>query len=113
MKREVVITGLGMISPIGIGREAFWAALDSGKSGIQEVPALAGAHDVPIRLAGLLSEFDAKQYVQPRKAIKLMCREIQAAYSAAVIAMQDAALEKEKVDPQRMGVVLGSEMFYG
>lgn len=113
MKREVVITGLGMVSPIGIGREAFWNALDSGKSGIQEVPALADARDVPIRLAGMFTDFDAKQYVQPRKAIKLMCREIQAAYAAAMIAMQDASLAKEQVDPQRLGVVLGSEMFYG
>lgn len=113
MKREVVITGLGMVSPIGIGREAFWNALDSGKSGVQEVPALASAKDVPIRLAGMFTDFDAKQYVQPRKAIKLMCREIQAAYAAAMIAMQDASLAKEQVDPQRLGVVLGSEMFYG
>src|SRR5689334_19892020 len=103
MKREVVITGLGMVSPIGIGREAFWNALDSGKSGIQEVPALAAAHDVPVRLAGMFTDFDAKQYVQPRKAIKLMCREIQAAYAAAMIAMQDATLAKEQVDPQRLG----------
>jgi 3-oxoacyl-[acyl-carrier-protein] synthase II len=113
MKREVVITGLGMVSPIGIGREAFWNALDSGKSGIQEVPALAAARDVPVRLAGMFTDFDAKQYVQPRKAIKLMCREIQAAYAAAMIAMQDATLAKEQIDPQRLGVVLGSEMFYG
>lgn len=113
MKREVVITGLGMISPIGIGRDAFWAALDAGQSGIRVVPALAEARDVPIRLAGLFAEFDAKQYVQPRKTIKVMCREIQAAYAAAMIAMQDASLVKDQFDPQRMGVVLGSEMFYG
>lgn len=113
MKREVVITGLGVVSPIGIGREAFWAALDAGRSGIREVPALAQARDVPLRLAGMFTDFDAKQYVQPRKTIKVMCREIQAAYAAAMIAMQDASLVKDQFDPQRMGVVLGSEMFYG
>lgn len=113
MKREVVITGLGVVSPIGIGRDAFWAALDAGQSGIREVPALAQARDVPLRLAGMFTDFDAKQYVQPRKTIKVMCREIQAAYAAAMIAMQDASLVKDQFDPMRMGVVLGSEMFYG
>jgi 3-oxoacyl-[acyl-carrier-protein] synthase II len=113
MKREVVITGLGVVSPIGIGRDAFLAALDAGQSGIREVPALAQARDVPLRLAGMFTDFDAKQYVQPRKTIKVMCREIQAAYAAAMIAMQDASLVKDQFDPMRMGVVLGSEMFYG
>jgi 3-oxoacyl-[acyl-carrier-protein] synthase II len=113
MKREVVITGIGIVSPIGIGRDAFWAALDEGRSGIAEYPPLAPARDVPYRLAGLYKDFDAKQYVQPRKTIKVMCREIQSAYAAAMIAMQDASLGKDQFDPQRMGVVLGSEMFYG
>lgn len=113
MKREVVITGVGVVSPIGIGREAFWSALDEGRSGIRLVPELAAAHDNPFRLAGLLPDFDPKKYIQPRKAIKLMCREIQAAYAAAAIAMEDAALPKDQIDPQRLGVVLGSEMFYG
>ncbi len=113
MKREVVITGVGMVTPIGIGRDAFWAALDEGRSGIREVPALAASRDNPFRLTGQFVDFDAKQYVQPRKTIKVMCREIQAAYAAAVIAMQDSGLAKEQLDPHRLGVVLGSEMFYG
>lgn len=113
MKREVVITGVGMVSPIGIGRDAFWAALETGQSGIREVAEMAGAKDVPYRFAGMFPEFDAKQYVQPRKTIKVMCREIQAAYAAASIAMQDAGLSKEQLEPQRLGVVLGSEILYG
>lgn len=113
MKREVVITGIGIVSPIGIGRDAFWDALDNGRSGIAEHEPLAAAHDVPYRLAGLYKDFDAKQYVQPRKTIKVMCREIQSAYAAAMIAMQDAGLAKDQFDPSRLGVVLGSEMFYG
>lgn len=113
MKREVVITGIGIVSPIGIGRDAFWESLDTGRSGISEYEPLATARDVPYRLAGLYKDFDAKQYVQPRKTIKVMCREIQSAYAAAMIAMQDAGLVKDQFDPGRMGVVLGSEMFYG
>ena len=107
MKREVVITGVGVVSPIGIGRDAFWSALDEGRSGIRVVPELA-ATDIPFRLAGQFTDFDPKQYVQPRKTIKVMCREIQASYAAAIMAMQDAALTKEQLNPQRLGVVLGS-----
>jgi 3-oxoacyl-[acyl-carrier-protein] synthase II len=113
MIREVVITGIGVVSPIGIGRDAFWDSLDNGRSGIAECEPLAAARDVPFRLAGLYKNFDPKQYVQPRKTIKVMCREIQAAYAGAMVAMQDAALAKDQFDPTRMGVVLGSEMFYG
>jgi 3-oxoacyl-[acyl-carrier-protein] synthase II len=113
MKREVVITGVGVVSPIGIGRDAFWSALDEGRSGIRLIPELAKATDIPFRLAGQFADFDAKQYVQPRKTIKVMCREIQASYAAAIMAMQDAGLTKEQLNPLRLGVVLGSEMFYG
>jgi 3-oxoacyl-[acyl-carrier-protein] synthase II len=113
MKREVVITGVGVVSPLGIGCEAFWSALDRGESGIREIPELAAAHNLPFRLAGVFTNFDAKQFVQPRKTIKIMCREIQAAYAAAALAMQHAGLSKDQVEPQRLGVVLGSEMFYG
>lgn len=109
---DVVITGVGVVSPLGVGREAFWTALDTGQSGVSEFPNLAAA-DLPFRHAGMIKGFDAKLYVQPRKTIKLMCSEIQAGFSASMLAMQDAGLEKGSVAPDRLGVVLGSEMLYG
>ncbi|HUE70207.1 MAG TPA: beta-ketoacyl-[acyl-carrier-protein] synthase family protein [Pirellulaceae bacterium] len=110
--RDVVITGVGVVCPIGIGREPFWQALDEGISGIDLLPEFAGA-DLPFRSGGLIKTFDAKEYVQPRKTLKVMCPEIQAAFAASVLAMQDAGLAKGAVDPDRLGVVLGSEMLYG
>jgi 3-oxoacyl-[acyl-carrier-protein] synthase II len=110
--REVVITGLGVVSPIGIGREAFWSALEAGQSGVDYLPEFVGT-GLPFRFGARLKDFDAKQYVQPRKTIKVMCGEIQAAYAAASLAMQDAGLEKGAIDPDRLGVVLGSEMLFG
>jgi 3-oxoacyl-[acyl-carrier-protein] synthase II len=112
VQRDIVITGVGVVSPIGIGREPFWAALESGTSGVSELPQFAGA-DLPFRLGGTIKNFEPKEYVQPRKTLKVMCKEIQTAFSAAVLAMQDAGLTKGAVDPDRLGVVLGSEMLYG
>ena len=110
--RDVVITGVGVVCPIGISRQAVWRALDDGTSGISALPQFAES-DIPFRIGGAIPNFDAKEYVQPRKTLKVMCREIQAAFAAAMLAMQDASLAKGAVDPDRLGVVLGSEMLYG
>ena len=109
---EVVITGIGIVSPIGIGRDAFWQSLRDGRSGVRQFT----THDLgklAITFGGELEEFDPKQYVRPRKAIKLMCREIQTGYAAASLAVEDAALDTEAIDSERLGVVFGSEMLYG
>lgn len=110
--RDVVITGLGVVSPIGVGRAPFWTSLTSGTSGIRALSDLPGT-ETPFRLGGEIVGFDAKEYVQPRKTLKVMCREIQAGYSAAMLAIADAGLAKGSVEPSRLGVVLGSEMLYG
>ncbi len=112
LPREVVITGLGVVSPLGVGHEAFWQALEAGASGVDWLPETRGA-DSPFRYAARIKEFDAKLYVQPRKTIKVMCPEIQTAFAAAGMAVQHAQLAKGAVAPERMGVVLGSEMLYG
>ena len=80
--RDVVITGLGVVSPLGVGIEAYWKALEAGQSGIDWLPETAGV-ELPFRYAARIKDFDAKQFVQPRKSIKVMCQEIQAAYAAA------------------------------
>ena len=110
--REVVITGLGAVCPLGVGREAVWASLLAGRSGVRPIPEFVGKN-LPFRYAGLIEGFEPKEYVQPRKTLKVMSSEIQAAYSAAMLALQDAGLAKDAVTPERLGVVLGSEMLYG
>jgi 3-oxoacyl-[acyl-carrier-protein] synthase II len=67
---------------------------------------------LPVKFGGEIEGFDPKQFVKPRKSLKLMCREIQTGHSAAVLAIRDANLNKGDVDPDRYGVVLGTEMFY-
>jgi len=110
--REVVITGMGVVSPIGIGIDAFAAALREGRSGVVRLSQLT-EQGLPFPVGAPVSDFDGKNYVQPRKALKVMSREIQTAYAAADLALKHAALEDGQVDPDRFGVVLGSEMLYG
>jgi 3-oxoacyl-[acyl-carrier-protein] synthase II len=110
--REVVITGLGVVCPLGVGVDAYWTALQRGQSGIDWLQEMRGI-DSPFRYAGRIKGFDPKQYVQPRKTIKVMCHEIQTAFAAASMAMEHGKLTKESIAPERLGVVLGSEMLYG
>ncbi len=108
---DVVITGLGVVSPIGIGRESFWQSLVEKRSGVGPLSGTTGT-DLPVQFGAEVRDFEGKKYVKPRKSIKVMCREIQTGYSAASLALDDAALTPGAVDPDRFGVVLGSEMFY-
>jgi len=109
---EVVITGFGIVSPIGVGKQACWESLSAGRSAVRPLPVLEGTR-VPVRFGSQLTDFDAKQYVTPRKSLKVMCHEIQMGFAAATLAIGDAGLERGAVDPDRFGVIYGSEMFYG
>src|SRR5436190_31081 len=110
--RKVVITGLGAVCPLGVGSDALWAALEAGKSGVDWLSELRGMES-PFRFAARVKDFDPKLFVQPRKTIKVMCPEIQSAFAAASMAMEHGKLAKGGIDPERLGVVLGSEMLYG
>ena len=110
--REVVITGAGVVSPIGIGLEAFWTALVECRSGVRPLT-MDDECSLSVAFGGRVTDFDPKQYVKPRKSLKIMCREIQTGFAAAGLAMDDAALPAGAVEPERMGVVFGSEMLYG
>jgi 3-oxoacyl-[acyl-carrier-protein] synthase II len=105
---EVVITGMGVVSPIGIGKEAFRASLQAGRSGVGPITQFATSN-FPVPMGAEIKEFEAKKYVKPRKSIKIMGREIQTAFAAASIAMDDAGLSQGDYDPDRTGAVLGTE----
>ena len=107
--REVVVTGVGVVSPLGVGREAFWSALLEGRSGVERL-GYAGGENFPTPIGAEIKDFAPKKYVKPRKSLKVMCPEIQTGYSAAALAMEDAGLEKGRVPPDRMGVTWGGEM---
>lgn len=109
---EVVITGLGVVSPIGIGCEAFWTSLREGRSGVRRLPDFAGS-DLAYGYGGYVADFEPKQYVKPRKSLKVMGREIQTAFAAAAMAAEQAGVEAGTIEPDRIGVLFGSEMLYG
>ena len=107
---EVVITGMGIACPIGVGAEAVWASIENRKSGVRRVPELVDA-GLPICIAGDVADFDPKAFVKPRKSLKVMSRETQLGFTAAELAWADAKLEGAGVDPDRLGVTCGSNMF--
>jgi len=109
--RSVVVTGVGVVSPIGIGREAFWASLSNCTSGVRTISAF-DTSGLPIHIGGEVRDFDPKQYVRPRKSLKVMSREIQFAFTASDLAMADAGLGPEKCNPDRLGAVFGADMIY-
>jgi len=109
LSREVVITGLGVVCPLGIGRAPFWRSLVEGQSGVRRI-SLADGNDLPCSIGGEVLDFKAGQYVQPRKNIKVMSREIQLASAAAVIACEEARLGGGAVAPERVGVSFGADM---
>jgi len=108
---EIVITGTGLMCPLGAGKDAVWESLQQGRSGVARRTAADG-QKWTYEIASQIKEFKGKEFIQPRKNMKLMCREIQVANAAAILATQDAGLEPGAIDPERMGVVMGSELYF-
>ena len=109
--REIVITGVGVVSPLGIGCEPFWSSLMAGISGIRPID-LFDASGLRTPYGGQIASFDPKVYVRPRKSLKVMSRDIQIGFAAADLAMADAGLPVGAAEPERFGVVVGGDMIY-
>ncbi len=105
-KRRVVITGLGMISPIGIGVEESWNAAVEGKVGIGPITQF-DASTYPVRIAGEVKGFDPAQYIDA-KEIKKMDRFIHFAMAASMMAHEDSGLKITPENAERVGVIIGS-----
>lgn len=110
-EREVVITGLGIVSPIGVGREAVWDAITARRSGVRLQPDLEAAGWIA-PFGATIDDFDPKALIEPRKSIKVMARDIQIASAAAELAWQDAGLAQATIDPERFGVVGAAGIMY-
>ncbi len=112
-QRRVVITGLGVISPLGIGPDATWAALAAGRSGVAKIRAF-NIDGLPNDAGGEIPDFDPRTLALPKhkralgKSLKYMARDIQLAVAAAELAIADAGLADGGVDPTRIGVDLGA-----
>ena len=106
-KRRVVITGLGAVTPYGVGVEKFWESLKEGKSGISTSESIDIDKHV-VKISGEVKDFNPEEYIDPKKA-KKMDRYIQLAMVAADEAIKDAKIENlEGIDPYRIGVIVSS-----
>src|SRR5882672_7115517 len=107
--RRVVITGLGVVAPNGIGKEAFWSACVNGRSGVGPIRSFdASGH--PVKIAAEVSDFNVGTYLNNghRKTLKVMSRAMQFAVGAAGMAVEDSGLDLKNENPERVGVVMGT-----
>ncbi|MBI5182268.1 MAG: beta-ketoacyl-ACP synthase II [Nitrospirae bacterium] len=108
MKRRIVVTGLGMLTPLGIGVEKIWDAMCRGESGIDKVTQF-DAKDMTSRIAGEIKGFDPAAYIE-QKEIKKMDRFIQLAVAASQMVMDDSAIKITDKNAPRIGVIVGAGM---
>lgn len=106
MKKRVVITGLGAVTPIGIGKDKFWQALLEGKSGIGKITRF-DASEYTTQIAGEVKDFDPAQYIDKKEA-KRMDRFTQFAVAASKMAFEDSGIDLQSEDLTRIGTMIGT-----
>ena len=106
MTERVVVTGVGLITPVGVDRATTWKNLVDGKSGIEQIESF-DAEGFESRIAGEIPEFDPLERLE-RKASRRLDRFSQFACVASLEAMEQAGLDMEKEDATRVGVLIGS-----
>jgi 3-oxoacyl-[acyl-carrier-protein] synthase II len=106
MNRRAVITGYGVISPIGVGIDDFWDSLVRGKSGVSRVLSF-DVSKFSSQICAEVKNFEPEKYIDKKK-IRKMDRFTQLALAAAKMAMEHAKLDIEREDPFRVGVIVGS-----
>lgn len=109
-----MITGIGVLSPIGIGVDRFWNSLSEGRSGVTACDLFPG-FAAPDNVGGAVSEFTdevaRKVYLKDqRKNIKAMCREIQLGVASAGLALQHSGVNLDTIDHERLGVEFGANL---
>ncbi len=105
-ENRVVITGLGVVAPIGTGKDEFWQGLISGRNGVGQVTHF-DASDYRAHLAAEVKNFEPENWIE-RKSAKRMDRFTQFAMAAAVMAIEDAGLDSFEFDGNRFGIHVGS-----
>jgi len=107
-KRRVVITGLGVVSAVGIGKEAYWDSLRVGKSGIKKITNF-DVSTYPCQIAGVISDFDPADFM-PVQLARRIDRFAQLGIAAARLAVRDANLKIDMEDQSSVGVTLGTSV---
>ncbi len=104
--KRIVVTGIGAVTPVGIGKEAYWNALASGTSGVGNIT-LFDTTDFEVRIAGEVKNFDPSSFMERRDA-KRADRFTQFAIAAAKQAVEDSGLVIDSTNAERVGVLIGS-----
>jgi len=107
-KRRVVITGLGVIAPNGIGKEKFWENIKNGVSGISKITRF-DASNYPTQIAGEVNDFDPHSFI-PAKSLRRMHRSSQFAVAASKLAFKDSGLVMKSEDVEKIGVIMGTSI---
>lgn len=107
MKKRVVVTGMGVLSPVGNDPATFWNQLISGANGIRHITKFEADERFASRIAGELTEFDISKYISPKEARRLDLF-TQYGLVAAIEAVKDAGLDLEKENTERIGVIASS-----
>jgi 3-oxoacyl-[acyl-carrier-protein] synthase II len=107
LEKRVVITGLGVISPVGIGKEAFWNALINGKSGIAPITHF-DTTEYSARIAGEVKDFNPSDFGIDRKEARHMDISTQYAVAAAKLALDDSKMNLDEEDRDRIGTMVGT-----
>lgn len=105
--RRVVVTGVGQVSPLGITVQELWDGLRAGRSGVGDIPHL-GQAAFKTRLGGVVRDFNARKLIADPKSLKLMTRPVRLGMAAMELAVKDAALALDGIDPFRIGCFVGS-----
>ncbi|MEK7797559.1 MAG: beta-ketoacyl-ACP synthase II [Nitrospirota bacterium] len=106
LKRRVVVTGLGLITPLGTGVEKTWSALCAGKSGVRRITKFDPSHHA-CQIAGEVTDFNPADYIE-KKDIKKMDTFIHFAVGASQMAVDDSGLKVTEENADRVGVYIGS-----
>src|SRR5438270_10693150 len=105
---RVVVTGIGVVSPNGIGRRAFAEAIVEGRSGVSRIESFDTSGQ-GVQIAGEVKGFDVLPYLgEQKKSAKLMSRAVGFAVGAASLAVEDGGLETDRLDASRFGVCMGT-----
>jgi len=110
-QKRIVVTGIGIISPLGIGKDIYWENALAGKHGIEKLH-FTGKNGEKTIYAGLINDFKDREYVAHRKSLKVMSRDIKIAVGGAKLALEDADIDLEAFDPTELGVSIGAGMIH-
>jgi 3-oxoacyl-[acyl-carrier-protein] synthase II len=107
--RRVVVSGLGVVAPNGLGKDAFWKACTNGTSGVKPIQSFDSTSH-PVRIAAEVEDYDLHPYVPAahRKSLKIMGRAARFGVTASALAIEDSGLDLSRENSERIGVVMGT-----